>query len=70
MTKKQTIKDLGEFKSIEKITRDFIYRPELVKVGIGDDGAVVYTRPEMDENYFYRYDGRRSTLYSSNDVCF
>jgi len=49
LTKKQTIKDLGEFKSIEKITRDFIYRPELVKVGIGDDGAVVHTRPEMDE---------------------
>lgn len=39
-----TVKDVGEFGLIRRIMHDFIYRPELVKVGPGDDGAV-YAAP-------------------------
>lgn len=41
----KTIADMGEFGLIRSVTHDLIYRPELVKVGAGDDGAV-YTVPE------------------------
>lgn len=41
----KTIADVGEFGLIQSITHDLIYRPELVKLGAGDDGAV-YTVPE------------------------
>ncbi len=41
---KKTIKDIGEFGLIQSFTHDLIYRPELVKLGAGDDGAV-YTIP-------------------------
>lgn len=40
----KTIADVGEFGLIQSITHDLIYRPELVKLGAGDDGAV-YTVP-------------------------
>lgn len=36
----ETIKDVGEFGLIDRITKDLIYRPELVVIGSGDDGAV------------------------------
>ncbi|WP_276873536.1 thiamine-phosphate kinase [Dialister micraerophilus] len=41
----KTVKDLGEFACIKKISKNFIYNPKLVKLGSGDDGAV-YTVPE------------------------
>lgn len=40
-----TIADIGEFGLIQSICHDLIYRPELVKLGAGDDGAV-YTIPD------------------------
>lgn len=39
------IGDIGEFGLIRRITHDFIYRPELVRLGTGDDGGV-YRIPE------------------------
>ena len=42
--KEETIKDIGEFECIRRISHDLIYRPEAVKLGAGDDGAV-YTVP-------------------------
>lgn len=36
----KTISDIGEFGLIRSITHDFIYRPGMVKLGAGDDGAV------------------------------
>lgn len=36
----ETIKDVGEFGLIDRIAKDLIYRPELVVIGSGDDGAV------------------------------
>ena len=41
----KTIADVGEFGLIQSICHDLIYRPELVKLGAGDDGAV-YTIPD------------------------
>ena len=37
---KETVKDVGEFGLIDRIAKDLIYRPELVVIGSGDDGAV------------------------------
>lgn len=36
----ETIRDVGEFGLIDRIAKDLIYRPELVLIGAGDDGAV------------------------------
>lgn len=36
----ETIKDVGEFGLINRIAKNLIYRPELVVIGSGDDGAV------------------------------
>lgn len=36
----ETIKEVGEFGLIDRIAKDLIYRPELVVIGSGDDGAV------------------------------
>lgn len=44
MTEK-TISDIGEFGLIKLISHDLIYRPEFVKIGPGDDGAV-YSVPD------------------------
>ncbi|WP_416177921.1 thiamine-phosphate kinase [Dialister sp.] len=44
-----TVKDVGEFGLIRRIMHDFIYRPELVKVGPGDDGAVYAAPPGFDQ---------------------
>lgn len=44
MTEK-TISDIGEFGLIKLISHDLIYRPEFVKIGPGDDGAV-YSIPD------------------------
>lgn len=41
----ETVADIGEFGLIQSICHDLIYRPELVKLGAGDDGAV-YTIPD------------------------
>ena len=38
--KEETLLDIGEFECIHRIAHDLIYRPELVKLGTGDDGAV------------------------------
>ena len=38
--KELTVKDVGEFGLIYRIMHDFIYRPEQVVIGSGDDGAV------------------------------
>ncbi len=43
--KKELLSDLGEFGCIRHISHDLIYRPELVRIGPGDDGAV-YICPE------------------------
>lgn len=44
-----TIKDVGEFGLIQRISHDFIYRPELVKIPSGDDGAVYEIPPGYDQ---------------------
>lgn len=36
----ETIRDVGEFGLIDRVAKDLIYRPELVLIGSGDDGAV------------------------------
>lgn len=45
----ETVSSLGEFGCIEAVCRDLIYRPELVRLGAGDDGAVYVTPPGTDE---------------------
>ena len=47
--KEETLRDIGEFECIHRIAHDFIYRPELVKLGAGDDGAVFMTPCGYDE---------------------
>ncbi len=44
-----TAADLGEFGCIAAVCRDLIYRPELVRLGAGDDGAVYLSPPGMDQ---------------------
>ena len=48
-SKERTVADAGEFGCIREICRDLIYRPELVKIGAGDDGAVYVSPPDMDQ---------------------
>ena len=43
--KEKTVTEIGEFGCIRHILKDFIYRPESVKLGAGDDGAVYVTPP-------------------------
>ncbi len=45
----ETVKDVGEFGCIREIAHDLIYRPELVKLGAGDDAAVYVTPPGYDQ---------------------
>ncbi len=45
---KETVRDLGEFGLISRLCHDFIYRPESVILGAGDDGAVY--RPPLDRD--------------------
>ena len=47
--KEKTVTDIGEFGCIRRILKDFIYRPESVKLGAGDDGAVYVTPPGYDQ---------------------
>lgn len=47
--KEETLLDIGEFECIHRIAHDLIYRPELVKLGTGDDGAVFMTPCGYDE---------------------
>lgn len=47
--KEKTLRDIGEFECIHRIAHDLIYRPELVKLGAGDDGAVFMTPCGYDE---------------------
>ncbi len=49
MSRAPTIKTVGEFGCIDAICHDLIYRPELVKLGAGDDAAVYVTPPDMDQ---------------------
>ncbi len=44
-----TIADIGEFGLIDRVAHDLIYRPELVKLGAGDDGAVYRIPDGYDE---------------------
>lgn len=46
---KPTVKSVGEFGCIDAICHDLLYRPELVKLGAGDDAAVFVTLPGMDQ---------------------
>lgn len=45
----ETVKSAGEFGCIDRICHDLIYRPELVKLGAGDDCAVYRALPGMDQ---------------------
>ncbi len=45
----ETIADIGEFGLIDRVAHDLIYRPELVKIGAGDDGAVYRIPAAYDE---------------------
>lgn len=45
----ETIKDVGEFGLIDRIAKDLIYRPELVVIGSGDDGAVYRVSSGYDQ---------------------
>lgn len=47
--KEKTVTDIGEFGCIRRILKNFIYRPESVKLGAGDDGAVYVTPPGYDQ---------------------
>ena len=47
--KEKTVTDIGEFGCIRRILKGFIYRPESVKLGAGDDGAVYVTPPGYDQ---------------------
>ena len=47
--KEKAVTDIGEFGCIRHILKDFIYRPESVKLGAGDDGAVYVTPPGYDQ---------------------
>ena len=47
--KEKTVTDIGEFGCIRRILKDFIYRPESVKLGAGDDGAVYVIPPGYDQ---------------------
>ena len=47
--KEKTVTEIGEFGCIRHILKDFIYRPESVKLGAGDDGAVYVTPPGYDQ---------------------
>ena len=47
--KEKTVTDIGEFGCIRRILKDIIYRPESVKLGAGDDGAVYVTPPGYDQ---------------------
>ena len=49
MMKEEILRDIGEFECIHRIAHDLIYRPELVKLGTGDDGAVFMTPCGYDE---------------------
>lgn len=45
----ETVRDAGEFGCIERVCHDLLYRPELVRTGAGDDGAVYVSPPGMDQ---------------------
>lgn len=45
----KTAASAGEFGCIEAVCHDLLYRPELVKLGAGDDGAVYVSPPGMDQ---------------------
>lgn len=47
--KKFTVECAGEFGLIDRINHDFVNRPELLKVGSGDDGAVYTSLPGWDQ---------------------
>lgn len=46
---RSTVKSVGEFGCIDAICHDLIYRPDLVKLGAGDDAAVFVTLPHMEQ---------------------
>ena len=47
--KEETVTDIGEFGCIRRILQNLIYRPESVKLGAGDDGAVYVTPSGYDQ---------------------
>lgn len=47
--KEETVTDIGEFGCIRRILQNLIYRPESVKLGAGDDGAVNVTPSGYDQ---------------------
>lgn len=49
LNKEETVASLGEFGCIDAVCRDLIYRPELVRIGAGDDGAVYVSPPGTEQ---------------------
>lgn len=47
--KRETVRDVGEFGLIRKISGHFIYEPSSVVLGAGDDGAVYRATPGFDQ---------------------
>lgn len=47
--KEETVRDAGEFGCIDRICHDLLFRPGLVKLGAGDDGAVYRAPAGMDQ---------------------
>ena len=45
----ETIGEIGEFGLIGRVAHDLLYRPELVKIGAGDDGAVYMIPSGFDQ---------------------
>lgn len=46
---RRTAADAGEFGCIDAVCRDLLCRPELVRLGAGDDAAVYLSPPGMDQ---------------------
>lgn len=79
------ISELGEFKLIEELTKEFGIKSELVKIGIGDDAAVIDGIPKkltlistdiltegvhFDPMYFpLKHLGYKSVSVNVSDIC-
>ena len=66
--KEETLRDIGEFECIHRIAHDLIYRPELVKLGTGDDGAVFMTPCGYDEVISTTPDGEQFNQKMANTL--
>ncbi len=55
---------------IDRIAKDLIYRPELVVIGSGDDGAVYRVPAGYDQVISTVYDSGRDPFYQEDDAPF